>query len=230
VAVTVTGTPTLITSLSQAVTIAAGSAVFTWAYYNGSAGTGLDSVTLGGVAPDYIHEVANGDGGADSNASGTAVWLDPPQGSQTLVHSFDAATTEGPVRMLTQASAASGTVGVRTGPNSANATGTNVPSFTFTGLSVDDLIIAMDQKFGAIPDNPSGWTSNQTTSVNSEGARLRSIVATGTSQAVSGNGPNYSSVTGVALYEIAGGGDPEGHLVGGKLLRGGLLLRSSLLG
>jgi hypothetical protein len=209
VAVSIIGTPTLITSTTQNVTLDASckAAVFTWSYYNGSGGTGLNAVTLGGVAPDYIIEATNGSGGTDSAATGHAIWLNPGTGTKSLVHSFDAATTEGPMRQLVQLTATGG-IGVRgTGTargGSVSAIESNVPSFNLTGLTVGDLVVAMDQKFNAVPTNPAGWTSHQTQGpTNSEGARLRSIAAATTSQTVSGNGPDYSTITGAAFYETA---------------------------
>lgn len=209
-AVTVTGTPVAITSTSQSVTVPADAkaAIFTWSYWNASAGQGLASATLNGASPDAVLEAATGAGGADATATGIAVFLAPPTGSQTFAHSFDAATTEGPTRVLTFL-AADNSVTLRGSLQAANASASSAVGVTLSGLTAGDLALAHDQRYGSAPANQTSWTSHATGTVNSEGYRVRSIAASGSSVTATAQGPYYSTIAAGAFYDAGGGGsDP----------------------
>lgn len=190
-----------VTSASFSATVPSGvkAAVFMWSYWNNAdTGYGLASATLGGVSPDHTFELP---GNTGPSATGYALWLDPPTGSQTLAYSLDSTATEGPSRRLVYLDA-SGTVTVRD-EDAGAAESTTAVSVTLTGLTVGDLVLAMDAKTsGTAPANQTDYTDLGTQVVNSIGARTRYIVATGTSQAADCQGEDYSSIVAVALYEV----------------------------
>jgi hypothetical protein len=93
-----------------------------------------------------------------------------------------------------------------------------------------------------LEDNPNtsgtSYTNGTEEALVNGGTRGATAVAT---EIITGGGTQESTMSwtsgaqkcggGVAIYKeaAAGGADPEAHLLGGKLLKGGLLLRSSLV-
>jgi hypothetical protein len=183
----------------------ANAGAFSWSWYNGTAGHGLASATLNGVTADESFEIPTASG--DQNATGVSAWYNIAAGTRSLDVAWDAAPAEGPSAAFTCYSDVDTTAGFLD-VDAANETGTTACSVTLTGIAADDLVTKFDQRFDSgetPPGNTTSWTSLLTGGINSEGFRLASIVATGTSQACPSENDNYSTVVAWAFTEAAGG-------------------------
>lgn len=204
-----TGTPDVlqfaagtVNPAAQSVTIPAGTtAVYMlWQFYNAAAGNGLSSVTLAGANPNQTVEVATAP--TDQEASGCAVWYNPPTGPQNLQPVWDIAPTDPTVTVVYVKDC--DTTSWRDA-QVANESGATATSVTLT-TAVDDLVLAYDTHFSStIPTNPAGWTSQQTEGAGTTGQtnRTRTIVATGTTQAVTAQEPAYSTIVGIAIPPVS---------------------------
>lgn len=173
-----------------------------WAQWpSSSAGSGvISTATLNGVTYDEISQI--GEGAGDETATGIVIWYDIPAGSRTLDIAWTNAPSEGPVASLTCVSDAD-TNGA-TDIDQAHNTGAS--SVTLTTVA-DDLVLKHAQEFNATPGAAGGsWSSLLTGTNASEGFRLESIVATGTSQVCPSGGTSYTTVVAVAFSEGGGGG------------------------
>lgn len=202
-AATTTGTPAVvvwaagINPAAQNITVPADcTAVYAfWSFYTNS-NVALASITLDGNAPDQSVEFPVNIG-PGSSATGLAVWYNPATGTRSLDVAWDAVPAEGPTTIVAFVKDGD-TTAWRDADATATASSTDC-SVTLTTES-GDLVLKYDQKYQAIPANTSGWTSLQTQSVNNdEGARLASIVATGTTQVCPSEGENFSSIAAVAI-------------------------------
>lgn len=198
--VSISWDPLTATPGSQSVTVPSGASAcyMFWTWY-AVAGGGLASATLNGAAPDQTFEVPAAAG--DNVGTGVAVWYDPPSGSQTLTVTWDTAPAEGPLTAVCF---------VEDGDNTAwrdvdgaQIAGGTQQTITLTTVS-GDLVLVFDQSYTAVPSNESGWTSLLTVGPSlNEGGRLRSIVATGSTQAASTQDTNYSTIVGVVIPDAA---------------------------
>lgn len=206
----VVGTPVAITwaaganPASQNVTPPAGcnAVVMLWSYLQGTVGAGLLSSTLNSVAPDQVFELP--DAGSNTQATGVAVWYDPPTGSAIALDvEWDVNPTEGPLTGVVFVQDAD-TAGYR----DADAVCTGGPtqqSITLTTVS-GDLVIVLDQRYlTPEPSTEAGYTSILTMSNNSQFGRVRTIVASGATQTAATQDTNYSSVVGVVIPDASGG-------------------------
>lgn len=207
-AVSSAGTPVVLTSGSLSVSIPETTkmAVLTWsnATYSGS-GQGLNTATINGVSYTSAVESTNIGAPTYQNAQGIAVWDSPATGTQTVVTSFDGASDEGPTRILSFLTA-TGSVALRVALQAGAATGSTSTSLSFTGLTAGDFALHHDQKYNAVPSLQSGYTSLQTQTNNSEGARVQALVISGTTATATTQGPDYSSISGGVFYDTGGGG------------------------
>lgn len=217
-AAVLTGTPTAIVwaaganPAGQSITIPTDctAVYFFWTFYNSAAGNGLTSVTLNGASPNQSYEIPTATG--DQVATGVSVWYNPPTGSQTLDPAWDAAPAEGPTTIV--AYVKDGNTTSWTAAIAANETGTTAVSASLTTVS-GDLVLVYDQKYNATPSAQGGsYTSQQTTLNASEGARLSSISASGSSLTINSVGPDYSSILGVSIPAGGGGGGISAALTG----------------
>lgn len=174
-----------------------------WAYYVGSpTGSGLASVTLGGVSPTAVFEVP---GTIDTTRSGLAYWNNPATGSLTLDPAWDTAPSDGPLCTVAYVTAANVAGAPRDidGDNDANATAVTV---TLTTVATD-LVLKYDVRFSATsPALTAGFTAAQTqVNVNSLSSRLSTIAATGATQVCAAEGESFSTLVAVSIENAAGG-------------------------
>lgn len=193
-----TATPT-----SQSVTVGTGASGFYMFYtWYAAAGGGLLTATLNGAAPDQIFEIPAV--ATDNPCAGCAVWYDPPAGSQTLAVTWDAAPAEGPLTAVCSVEAGDNTAW--RDADAAQVAGATPQTLTLTTVS-GDLVLVFDQSYTAVPANEAGYTSLLTVGPSlNEGGRLRSIVASGATQAATTQDTNYSSIVGVVIPNAAGSG------------------------
>ena len=206
-AATLIGTPTAIIWASgadpagQNITIPADcTAVYMfWMGWFSSANSSLATATLNGNNPSESIEQVNGQTGFTQ--SGLAVWYNPATGSQTLDISWDNARTEGPICIVAYVKDGDTTGWRDAGVNST--AGSTANSVTINS-SMTDLVLKFDGQFlGSVPSTSSGWTSQQTTTNNSEGGKLSSANSPGASTTVcNSENENYSTITAVSI--IAG--------------------------
>jgi hypothetical protein len=176
-----------------------------WSYLQGTVGAGLLSSTLDSVAPDQVFELP--DAGSNTRATGVVVWYDPPTGSAIALDvEWDVSPTEGPLTAVIFVQDAD-TAGWRDADALSSGGGTQ-QTITLTTVS-GDLVLALDQRYlSPEPTNEAGWTSILTTSNASQFGRVRSIVASGSSQTAATQDTNFSSIVGVVIPNApAGGGD-----------------------
>lgn len=206
---TVTGTPVEIiwaaatsTPAAQSVTVPSG-ATAAYAFgtvFGGGPGNGLLSATLNSVAADQTFEVPDEAGFVP--AIWVAAWYSPSSGSQNLQVAFDGTPTEGPTTAFVCVTD-SDVVAWR----DADAANDTVTPQTITLTTVSgDLVLCLDSKFSTNPANEGGWTSLLLTSNNSHAGRLRSIVASSTSQAATTQDTDTSGIIAIAIPTGAGGG------------------------
>jgi hypothetical protein len=202
-AATLTGTPVANTASGGSVTIPAdATAVYWfWTYYNSVAGNGLNTVTLNGVAPNELLEVATA--ATDQPATGVAAWYNPATGSRVISYTFDATTTEGPVSAI--AFVKDGNTTAWRDADAANEQATNACSVTLTTVAVD-LVIKFDQHFsaGTPPSLSAGWTNGVTGTNNNEACRLSYISAVGATQVCDSEDDEYSTVSAISIPADAG--------------------------
>lgn len=206
-AATVTGSPVFVTTSGGTVTVPsdAQGVIAAGAYYNASAGAGLNTISLGGASSFTVPvDIGNGDGGLSANAQWAAYATISSTGSQTFSFSLDASATEGPVICLQFVK------GIDTGDWIRDVQGdTAITSGTVTATvssSTTDLVLGFNQKYSAVPGTASGWTSLGTTTNNSEGARLSSANSPGASTTtLTDPSPDYSSVAVFAIKSAATG-------------------------
>jgi hypothetical protein len=189
------------TPAAQSVTVPSGAtaAYMFWSMYGTGTGDGLASVTLNGNAPDEVFEVP--DEASFVMGAGVAVWYEPASGAQNLQPVWDSAPFEGPTTAFVCVED-SNIVGWRDADAANNST--TQQTITLTTLS-GDLVLAYDAKFNATPDNEAGYTSLLTVSNNSEFGRLRSIVASGATQAASTQNTDGSGIVAVSIPDAASG-------------------------
>jgi hypothetical protein len=206
VAATLTGTPVGWVSGSVTIPADATAVYLGWSYFKASsAGAGLLSATLNSVSGTPLVEAAIGAGATDASACGCVAWYSPATGSQTLSVTWDATPPdEGPVCIVAFVKGGSTT------PTDAKATnniGTNAASVTLTTV-VGDLVLMMDQAYGAAPADPGGsWTSPTSVNNNFEYAKLSYLTAAGTSEVCASQATlNYSNVWAISIPAASGGG------------------------
>jgi hypothetical protein len=218
-AAVLTGTPVAIiwaagiNPAGQSITIPAdATAVYMfWTYYEPTDGRGIASVTLNGLSPDQILEIATGSPPhTDAPATGVAAWYLPATGARTLNPAWDIAPSNGPVTAVAF---------VKDGNTTAwgdadvahNGVGDPV-TVTLTTVS-GDLVIKMDQKFGGtVPSLSASWTNQVTGSNNNESMRLSTISATGTTTVCDSEDESYSTIAAVTITAAGGGVTLYGRL------------------
>ena len=145
-------------------------------------------------------------------------------------------TTAAANRMGITAMEYSGFTGGAAFDKSASATGTGVNAdsgATATTTAADELLIG-GLSASALSISPTWINSFVLLAENSAGrhsAADRIVSSTGAYSAAAtlGGSDNWCMV--ISTYkEVGGGGDPEGSLIGGKLIRGGLLRYGVLIG
>lgn len=200
-AAAITGTPVAITwaagadPAGQSITIPAdATAVYLfWAFWVSVDGAGLSTATLNGAAPA---ETTQKTVAGSAPCTGCAAWYAPPTGTQTIDVAWTNAPAEGPVCVVVCVTGS--TAGWRNAGTDSNTT-TNAVSVSLTSAS-GDLVLKFDQLFSAsVPALSSGWTSQQTTTNNSEAARLSSITASGAATVCDAEGENYSSIAAISI-------------------------------
>lgn len=177
----------------QSVTVDASATAcyFLWQFYQAAAGHGLASVTLAGNAPAQSYEVASATG--DQEASGVAVWYNPPTGTQTLDPAWDAAPTDPTVTFFCTSGGDTSSWRDVQAANESSSTATSVTVTTVSG----DFVVKYDTHFSATtPTLTSGWTSIATEGGGTTGQtnRTSSISATTTSQVCASQEPSYSTI------------------------------------
>jgi hypothetical protein len=177
-----------------------------WSAYFGSSNNGatISSVTLNGQNPAESQNLPQ-NSSIVGTATGFAAWYSPATGSQSLDIAWTAAPVEGPLCIVCYVKG--GTLAVRA-YGLAHGYQSNPVSTTLTGLSVDDLVIKLDQRYENIttPNYPplsSGWTNLLTQFNNTEHGRLSYIYATGSSQVCDSENENYSTVAAIAIAPAA---------------------------
>ena len=208
---TVTGTPVEIIWASgsapaaQSVTVPSG-ATAAYAFgtvFGGGPGNALATATLNGASAAQIFEVPDEAGFVP--AMWVAAWYSPTTGSQNLQVTFDGTPTEGPTTAFVCVTD-SDVVAWR----DADAANDTVTPQTITLTTVSgDLVLCLDSKFSTNPANEGGWTSLLLTSNNGHAGRLRSIVATGATQAATTQDTDTSGIIAISIPTGAGGGGPD---------------------
>jgi hypothetical protein len=205
------------TPAAQDVTVAVGSncAVMFWTYYMNAAGNGLASVTLGGVAPDFVVEIPTLT--PDYIATGMAVWFDPPTNTPlSCVVAWDGTPTEGPTTIFQFLADVDTALVPEAGVNQING-GTQVGVTLDT--EVDDLMLAYDQKYlSPVPALESGYTNLGTVINGVEYARLRYLYADGATESANTQDTNYSSIAAIAFRAAIGGGPAPDVVIDGSRL------------
>lgn len=203
-AATVLGTSTFSatsgSSLSPSVTVQSG-ATAAYAMIGGWAGSGLDltSATLNGVAADSINQYEDS---GDLYSVWLLEWRNPATGSRTLALNFDesiSALVGGLVSLQGGSLTGIRAFGTRDFDESS--------SFSLTTVA-DDLVLAMDVQYLAdVPANQSGWTSVATVQAGADtSARIRSIIASGSSVSVSRMGTSFDRTFAFSIAPATGGG------------------------
>lgn len=216
------------TPAAQNITVpaACNAVLMLWAYNPSTAGHGLLSATLNGNTPAQTRETESNT--PEFPATGAAIWFNPATGTPIALDvDWDAAPLEGAITGLVLIENA-----LTSGWRNANSTHTNTG--TQQTISVNtasgDLVIALDQRYdGTAPANEAGYTSVLTLSNALEGGRIRSIVATGSTQSASTQDTNFSTIVAVSIIDGGGGGSTPGSGLASKtapiksLVNGGLV-------
>jgi hypothetical protein len=220
-AATLTGTPENIVwatgnnPAAQNITVPANTtAVYAfWAAFStgGSSGWGINTITLGGSAPDQILNRLAGSP-ADANATGVAVWYNPGTGTKSLDISWSgvSAPDYGPLTTVVYTKDGD-TTAWRDADSDANSA-SNAVSVTLT-TNAADLVIKFDVNdvSGGGPGTSAGWTSQQTQTNASSGNALVSRTSTADSPGAAttvcnAENEDYSSLVAISIPAAAGGG------------------------
>jgi hypothetical protein len=209
-----TGTPVAITWASgtnpagQSITIPADckAVVAFGSFYRNATANCVSTYTLAGAAADQSHQLGSVNGG--ETGTWAFIWYNPPTGAQTLDPAWTGTPVEGPTTIVAFVKDLD-TTGWRDA-KSAHATSTSAASVSLTTLA-NDLVLMFDQRYtgnsAGAPSTPAGFTSAQTATNNSEGARLSYKAATGASQTCASQATlDYSSVVAISLKPAPAGG------------------------
>ena len=152
---------------------------FFWSYFYNGDGQGLNvaSTTIATVASDPQHEAP---GETDQTGTGVAAWYNGTchaAGSATFAWAFDQAPSEGPVMAIVYVKGGNTSTWTDVGSDQG---GISQAVFVTVNSVTSSLVIAFNQRYGATPDLPSGWTNVMTTAAAAgEYARLSYATAPG---------------------------------------------------
>lgn len=204
----VNGTPVEITwaagtttPAAQSVTVPAGTtaAYIFGSSFGGGPGNALGTATLNSNSAAQIHEVVDESGFVP--AMWCAAWYSPSTGSQNCQVTFDGIPGEGPSTIFVCV-----TDSDTTAWRDADAANDGSVAQTITLTTVSgDLVLAYDVRNVSAPSNESGWTSVLTALNNFHAGRLRSIVASGSSQSATTQDTDFSGIIAIAIPAGAGG-------------------------
>lgn len=213
---TVTGTPVAIalsltaTPGAQNITVPAdaeGVVVF-WAYWLNATGYGLTSMSSTFSGTFTSVELA---GTSIESATGISYAAVTSTGAKTITPVWNNTPSEGPTFIVAFVKGINTADWVRdTGLDSRS--GETAVSATVDSATTD-LVLSLDQKYDAIPGLETGWTSLQTQSNGSEGARLRSADSPGASTTTATiQNPYYSTIAVISIKEIGGAATETGEI------------------
>ena len=210
---TTLGTATEPANVSVALSASADAVYIFGAGYLGDNDTALDSITLGGNAPDATVVDTTGSGTADIGF--LSIWYSggnlPASGPRDVDidwgGNLGGTFVEGPQVLVVQTSG-----GQLSNPgagyhDSDNTDGAGV-SLDFTSAT-DHLILFFEENYNAVPGTPSGCASETSTGVtDTQGSRLstRAGAASTTNVAAAGAASGYTLIMGTSIPDAGGGG------------------------
>lgn len=202
--------------------------------YNGTLVT-VSGVTYNGVALTKVNSIT---AAVESNNQDTELWyLDAPAtGANDIVATLSAEPSFG--RIAASSFTGKTSSGIDAAATAQNTAGTSTDSPVCNVNVVEDDCWQVGYFFSRRSGNHGAGTATTIRAQSVEGhaiADSNAVVGTGnqTLALTSADSVTWPGVCSASFSEAGGGGgggDPEGGLVGGKLVRGGLLMRGVLVG
>jgi len=168
--------------------------------YIDATGEMVSSFTLNDVEVDENNHSEIGTDDSGLQGTSVSVWYNPSTGVQSLNPAWTDTPDEGPVCIVAFIKGVDTTgwrdVGHDQGFDDAEETVT-------IDTDTTDLVLRFEQRYSSLPDLESGWTSQQTTSNNSDTARLSTVNSPGAATTTAnGQDEFYSTLTVVSFKEL----------------------------